>query len=90
MMDVFHCQQICGSITATINTYWPYIGHVQIAQVPHRHEPFPISGELDYTYVFNLLKEKKYTGQIGLEYKPKNNTVDGLSWIEKVGVKINC
>lgn len=90
MLDLFHCQQICGSITETINKHWNIIGHIQLAQVPDRHEPFPGTGEIDFTYVFDLLKNKGYKGSIGLEYKPKNGTENGLNWVEKYGIKMNC
>lgn len=42
---------------------------MQIAQIPNRHEPdFP--GELNYSYVFDLLEQLGYDGYIGLEYNP--------------------
>lgn len=59
-------------------------GHVQVAQVPDRHEP-DTPGELDYAYVFSVLEKAGYDGYIGLEYKPKTTTVEGLKWIEKLG-----
>lgn len=43
---------------------------MQIAQVPNRHEP-DSAGEMDYSYIFQLLEELNYDGYIGLEYIPK-------------------
>lgn len=43
---------------------------MQIAQVPSRHEP-DTAGEINYSYIFDLLQKFEYTGYIGLEYKPE-------------------
>jgi hydroxypyruvate isomerase len=56
----------------------PIIGHVQIAAVPHRHEPG--SGELDDGRILQHLDSLGYEGFVGLEYRPKGNTVAGLGW----------
>lgn len=48
-------------------------GHIQIAQVPDRHEP-DSDGELSYTYLFKLLEELDYQDYIGCEYKPQRES----------------
>lgn len=81
-MDIFHLQIICGNITENIKKYLPYTGHIQVAQVPDRHEP-DSAGELNYTYIFNLLQELGYSGYIGCEYIPAaDKTDDGLGWLK--------
>lgn len=45
-------------------------GHIQIAQVPARHEP-DSPGELDFSYLFQLLESMGYSGYIGCEYAPR-------------------
>ncbi|CAD1474279.1 unnamed protein product, partial [Heterotrigona itama] len=80
-LDIFHLQHICGNITKNIKELLPYIGHVQIAQVPDRHEP-DTSGEIDYKYVLSALEKEGYDGYVGLEYRPKSSSVDGLCWIQ--------
>ncbi|KAI4500066.1 hypothetical protein M0802_004936 [Mischocyttarus mexicanus] len=86
-LDVFHMQHCCGNLTYNIEQLLPFVGHIQIAQVPHRHEP-DTDGEIDYKYILSLLENKGYQGYIGLEYSPKANTVDGLSWIAKFGYSL--
>ena len=54
-----------------------FLGHIQIAQVPNRDEPFNL-GEINYEFVFGLLEEIGYTGYVGLEYSPKAGTFEGL------------
>lgn len=84
LVDVFHLQHIKGNISNTFQELSEYIGHVQIAQVPHRHEP-DVQGELDFAYVFQIIKDSGYDEWVGCEYKPKNGTVSGLKWIKNHG-----
>ncbi|EZA56442.1 hypothetical protein DMN91_009736 [Ooceraea biroi] len=83
-LDIFHLQHCRGNITTSFRELLPYTAHIQIAQVPDRHEP-DTPGEIDYKYVFSLLERHNYAGYIGLEYRPKLSTVEGLSWIKKYG-----
>ncbi|KAM9693388.1 putative hydroxypyruvate isomerase isoform 2-T2 [Dama dama] len=54
--------------------------HVQVAQVPGRGEP-DSPGELNFSYLFQLLEDEGYTGFVGCEYQPRGDTVEGLSWL---------
>jgi len=56
----------------------PVIGHMQLADVPGRHEPG--TGEIGWHYVFRRIEELGYTGWIGCEYNPLGDTVEGLAW----------
>ncbi|XP_054731719.1 putative hydroxypyruvate isomerase [Anastrepha obliqua] len=82
MVDIFHLQLIRGNITNAFSDFKDIIGHIQIAQVPHRHEP-DVVGELDFSYIFNLIKLSGYDDWIGCEYTPKTTTLEGLKWIQK-------
>lgn len=82
-LDIFHLQQIKGDLTNNIKSLLPYVGHIQLAQVPKRHEP-NILGEINYNYIFQLLEELNYNEWIGLEYNPKDDTDKGLSWLRKL------
>ena len=64
-----------------------YIGHVQIAQVPDRHEP-DSEGEKNYRYVLKQFEASDYVGWIGLEYIPKGKTKEGLKWINEFGYSL--
>lgn len=87
LFDVFHLQQICGNITRNIKELLPYIGHIQIAQVPNRHEP-NTPGELNYKYILSILEQEGYNGYIGLEYSPKSTSREGLGWVQEFGYKL--
>ncbi|KAK2704804.1 putative hydroxypyruvate isomerase isoform X1 [Artemia franciscana] len=88
-LDIFHLQQIEGNITQKLKQLLPYTEHIQIAQVPDRHEPNTI-GELNYKYVLKLLEDLKYDKWIGLEYIPEEDTSKGLSWLEEYGYSRRC
>lgn len=53
----------------------PSLGHIQIAQVPGRHEP-DSPGELNFSYIFEFLESLGYTGYVGCEYAPKGGWPD--------------
>ncbi|CAL7952232.1 unnamed protein product [Xylocopa violacea] len=86
-LDIFHLQHICGNITENIKKLLPYTGHVQIAQVPDRHEP-DTPGEIDYKYILSILEKEGYNEYIGLEYRPKSSSKGGLNWIQNYGYKL--
>ena len=64
--------------------FFLFAGHIQISQVPDRHEP-DSDGELNYQYILNLLEKYGYEGYIGLEYKPSTDSTKSLEWITKWG-----
>ncbi|CAH4027638.1 putative hydroxypyruvate isomerase [Pieris brassicae] len=86
-LDIFHLQHICGDLSYNIKNLMPYVGHVQIAQVPSRNEP-DTPGEINYEYILKTLENNGYTDWIGLEYKPAGNTNEGLKWINKYGYSL--
>ncbi|XP_055387841.1 putative hydroxypyruvate isomerase [Condylostylus longicornis] len=87
MVDLYHLQHIQGDVTNSIKELMPIIGHFQIAQVPNRNEPNAF-GELNYEYIFDIIKNSGYRGWIGCEYKPKDGTSHGLNWITQYGFKL--
>lgn len=80
-LDVFHWQIMDGNLTQNIFKYFPLIGHVQIAQVPERNEP-DSPGEINYSYLLDVLERHHYQGYVGLEYHPLGDTAAGLDWLK--------
>ena len=80
-MDLYHMQIMEGDLAMKLRKYAPQCGHVQVAGVPARHEPD--TGEVRYSYVFDLLDEIGYGGWVGCEYRPAGKTVDGLGWFHQ-------
>jgi len=77
--DIYHMQRMEGELANTIKANLPMIKHMQLADNPGRFEPG--TGEINYTFLFQFIDELGYDGWIGLEYKPKTTTLEGLSWI---------
>ena len=82
--DFYHAQIVGGDLIRRFEKYLPFVGHVQIAAVPSRHEPD--EGEVNYKEIFAELDRFGYAGWIGCEYRPRGRTEDGLGWACPYGV----
>jgi len=82
--DIYHCQTAQGDVTRRLEALMPVIDHMQLADVPGRHEPG--TGEIGWDYVFRRIDELGYGGWIGCEYNPVGDTVAGLAWRGRYGV----
>ena len=82
--DVYHCQVTEGDLTRRLEAHMPLVAHIQIADVPARHEPG--TGEIGWEHVFRTIDALGYAGWVGCEYRPAGDTVAGLSWRRRYGV----
>jgi len=76
--DLFHMQIMEGDLAHTLGQHLARIGHIQVADVPDRHEPG--SGEINFPFLFGLIDRLGYGGWIGAEYIPAGATEAGLGW----------
>lgn len=76
LLDAYHAQLLTGDPAALARQWAGHIGHVQIADVPGRHEPG--TGDIDFQSFFQALRATGYDGWVGCEYKPIGHTLDGL------------
>ncbi|VTU37259.1 Putative hydroxypyruvate isomerase YgbM [Variovorax sp. PBS-H4] len=76
--DTFHIQMEEGAIADRLRAVWPHIGHIQVGNVPGRHEPG--TGEIHFPYLFGLIEALGWQGWIGCEYTPSGPTLDTLGW----------
>ena len=79
--DIFHMQLMEGNLAATIERLLPRIGHLQLADVPGRHEPG--TGEINFDFLLAHIDRLGYSGWIGCEYNPKGDTLQGLAWARR-------
>lgn len=79
--DLFHMQTLEGNLAATIARLLPRIGHLQLADVPGRHEPG--TGEINFDFLLPYIDRIGYSGWIGCEYNPAGDTVEGLKWAKR-------
>jgi 2-dehydrotetronate isomerase len=76
--DIYHRQILHGDVAAGLRAMFEKIGHIQIASVPSRHEPD--AEELNFAFLCDELDRLGYAGHVGCEYRPRADTVAGLSW----------
>lgn len=86
--DTFHVQSEEGSITDRLRAVWPHIGHLQVGNVPGRHEPG--NGEIHFPFLFDEIESRGWDGWIGCEYTPSAATTDTLQWARPYGVQGNA
>jgi hydroxypyruvate isomerase len=79
--DVYHMQIMEGDLARTIERLLPWIGHIQIADHPGRHEPG--TGEIGYAWLLGRIDALGYDGWVGCEYRPAAGTEEGLGWAAK-------
>ena len=78
--DLFHMQIMEGNLATTVERLLPRIGHIQLADVPGRHEPG--TGEINFDFMLRHIDRVGYSGWIGCEYNPLGDTVEGLKWAQ--------
>lgn len=78
--DVYHMQKMEGNLISTLQRNRDKIGHIQIADVPGRHEPG--TGEIHFANLFKALEAMAYSDIISLEYIPLGRTDAGLEWLK--------
>ena len=76
--DVYHATLMGDPVLQDLHS--PLVAHVQIADVPGRHEPG--TGTIDWPAVWKALEG--YPGVVGLEYHPAGDTLAGLeAWLPR-------
>lgn len=76
--DIYHMQRMEGELANTLNANLALIRHIQLADVPGRHEPG--TGEINFPFLFRHLDAIGYDGWVGCEYTPLGDTGAGLGW----------
>lgn len=64
-LDLYHAQIGEGNLIELVTAALPYIGEIQVADVPGRCEPG--TGEINYSAIAATLKQIGYGGVVGLE-----------------------
>jgi len=76
--DLYHMQIMEGDLIRTLECLLPWIGHIQFADNPGRHEPG--TGEINFSNVFAAIDRLDYDGWVSAEYQPSGNTEASLAW----------
>lgn len=80
LYDIYHAFQVGSDIFRIIEEDLPWVGHIQIADSPNRHQPG--TGKIPFERVFRELEMAGYEGYIGLEYRPLGSTSEALKWCQ--------
>lgn len=78
LYDIYHSAVMGEEIETVLGGRLDRVVHVHLADAPGRGEPG--SGTMDWSDRLEWLEQHGYDGYVGLEYKPKLGTVDGLSF----------
>ncbi len=81
--DVYHALRMGEDPFAYFAQNGRSIAHIQIADVPGRHQPG--TGEIDWPALFALIDESGYTGWVSLEYVPEGPTENGFDYLRSLG-----
>jgi 2-dehydrotetronate isomerase len=84
--DLYHRHVMEGDVEAAIAEFGHLARHYQCADPPDRGEPSLAT--IDYARLFRAIDATGYTGWIGCEYKPRADTLSGLSWPVTCGVTL--
>jgi len=66
LFDMYHMQRNEGNMIANMDKCWDEIAYLQIGDNPGRKEP--TTGEVNYQNIFRHLKQKGYSGVLGMEH----------------------
>jgi len=82
--DVYHAMRMGEDAIGFIRDHGTEIRHIQIADVPGRHQPG--TGNIDFRELFDVIDGSGYTGVVSLEYIPEGRTEDGFGVIKEMGL----
>jgi hydroxypyruvate isomerase len=80
-LDQYHVGMMGGDAVAELRAHLPLVEHVQIADVPGRHEPG--TGSQPIPEFLAELDRLGYAGAVGLEYRPSGSTDAALEWLPR-------
>ena len=82
-LDVYHVAMAGEDPIESIRRAGPRIGHVQLADMPGRHEPG--TGELPFGAILDALDDAGYRGAIGLEFNPLDPAAPDFGCVARLG-----
>jgi hydroxypyruvate isomerase len=80
-LDQYHVGMMGGDARQALRSHLPLVQHVQIADVPGRHQPG--TGSQPIAAFLSDLDQLGYAGSVGLEYRPQGSTDEALAWLPR-------
>ena len=84
--DVYHVAMAGEDPLEAIRRAGRLIGHVQLADMPGRHEPG--TGELRFPAILDALEAAGYDGVLGLEFVPADPAAPDFSCVDRLGGRL--
>ncbi len=84
-LDQYHAAMAGEDAIDCLRRYFPLVEHVQIADVPGRHEPG--TGTQPIEAFLRELDRLGYSGFVGLEYRPLVDTASSLDWMRTMNLR---
>jgi hydroxypyruvate isomerase len=81
LYDAYHAARGGADPSSEAPLYVDVIDHVQYADCPGRGAPG--TGGIDLQRLLEGLRHAGYAGLVGLEYDPRGDTLDSLSWMPR-------
>lgn len=73
--DLYHQQVDVGNLIPNMEKSWDEIAYIQQGDNPGRNEP--LSGEINYRYIFGWLHKRGYDGVLGMEHGKSQGGKEG-------------
>lgn len=77
--DAYHAARMGLDLVNELERALPYVGHVQFADAPGRHEPG--TGGVPFRDMLGTLRDAQYAGWLGAEYFPSGTTDRSVGWL---------
>jgi hydroxypyruvate isomerase len=77
LFDVYHSAVNGEQLESALFAGMPFIGYIQVADVPGRQEPG--TGTINWSHTIRVIKGLGYNGAIGLECKASGPSVEALA-----------
>jgi hydroxypyruvate isomerase len=87
LLDAYHALVMGEDPVDLVGARMSSVGHVQIADVPGRHEPG--TGTVDWPELLRSFVAAGYAGPFGLECMPSGSTEQSLREIERIAAEIS-
>ena len=76
--DCYHMAMMGENVLEGLQENIDFIGHIQFADTPGRQEPG--TGKMDYSTIFEWLKNSSYSGYTAAEYRPSQASAQTFAW----------
>lgn len=83
-LDIYHSLRMGEDPFEIIADLGNEIDHIQIADVPGRHQPG--TGNIDWERLFRTIDASGYQGWVALEYIPEGTTENGFGMLRSLGL----